>query len=190
MHILAPQAGRIDDGDEAVDLGQDPANILILSAADSELSALCDCVGEMGTGAIAASQSVRLANLMALNHPYSIDLYIEKTARHAKIVMLRILGGAEYWRYGLEEMQRLARGYGLALLVMPGDDKWDADLASWSSQPMGQVRQMWRYFAEGGVENLKNALAFAAHLVEPDLPAPPQPKSLPRMGVLWDGDGA
>ena len=39
MHILAPQAGRIDDGQEAVDLGQAPGDILILSAADSELSA-------------------------------------------------------------------------------------------------------------------------------------------------------
>ena len=62
-------------------------------------------------GARSASDfpSVRLANWMALAHPYSVDLYGEKVLAHAKLVVVRLLGGASYWRYGLDEAVRLAR---------------------------------------------------------------------------------
>jgi cobaltochelatase CobN len=183
MHILAPQAGRIDDGDEAIDLGQSPGDILFLSAADSELSALADCAQFREED----SPSLRLGNLLSLNHPYSVDLYVEQTAKHAKLIALRILGGEEYWRYGLEQMQKLTRGHDIALAVMPGDDKWDSDLAGWSNLPQDQVRQLWRYCVEGGQENLSNALSFADYLIGASESSPNQPKALPRMGLWWQG---
>ena len=40
MHLLATTSGVIDGGAEAVDLGQTPASIIVLSAADSELANL------------------------------------------------------------------------------------------------------------------------------------------------------
>ncbi len=40
MHLLATQAGTIDDGTQAVDLQQNPGDIVVLSAADTELSCL------------------------------------------------------------------------------------------------------------------------------------------------------
>ena len=40
MHLLAAQPGAIGDGSEAVDLGQTPGDIVVLSAADSELALL------------------------------------------------------------------------------------------------------------------------------------------------------
>ena len=40
MHLLATTSGVIDGGAEAVDLGQSPADIIVLSAADSELACL------------------------------------------------------------------------------------------------------------------------------------------------------
>jgi cobaltochelatase CobN len=39
MHVLAAQAGRVDDGEEPVDLAQSPGDIVFLSAAETELSA-------------------------------------------------------------------------------------------------------------------------------------------------------
>ncbi|WP_373237272.1 cobaltochelatase subunit CobN [Cohaesibacter celericrescens] len=183
MHILAPQAGRIDDGQEAIDLGQSPGDILILSAADSELSAL----SASARARKPTDTSLRLANLMGLNHPYSVDLYVEQTARHAKLIILRILGGVEYWQYGLEQMKKLSRGFGIKLLVMPGDDKWDETLAAWSSEDLSIVRRVWRYFVEGGQENLTNALNYAGSLVGEDTGEVPQPLPLPRVGILHEG---
>ena len=42
MHLLAAQPGAITDGEEAVDLGQSPGDMLFLSAADTELALLAD----------------------------------------------------------------------------------------------------------------------------------------------------
>ena len=40
MHLLATQPGAIDDGSAALDLGQTPGDIVVLSAADSEIAGL------------------------------------------------------------------------------------------------------------------------------------------------------
>ena len=75
MHLLAAEAGRIDDGDAAVDLDQLPGDIVFLSSADSELSALGQAASQSSLDI-----SLRLANLGMLSHPLSVDLYIEKNA--------------------------------------------------------------------------------------------------------------
>ncbi len=46
MHILAIESGTIDDGESAVDLEQSPAEIIILSAADTELALLSRAYAE------------------------------------------------------------------------------------------------------------------------------------------------
>ena len=40
MHLLAATPGAVDDGSEAVDLGQTPGDIVVLSAADTEIASL------------------------------------------------------------------------------------------------------------------------------------------------------
>ena len=182
MHILAGRSGRIDQGDEAVDLGQSPADVVVLSAADTELASLA----AVAAGGGAEQPSLRLANLMALSHPYSVDMYAEQTVAGSRLVVLRLLGGAEYWPYGVERLTEAARGHGLHLAVMPGDDRWDADLAARSTLPVDEVMRLWRYLAEGGAENLGNFLRYAAHLLDgAEEPDPPRP--LPRAGLLLPG---
>ncbi|MEO0980141.1 MAG: cobaltochelatase subunit CobN, partial [Pseudomonadota bacterium] len=185
MHILASQTRRIDDGGDAVDLGQSPADILFLSAADTELGSFASS----HAGLDADRASLRLANLMALSHPYSIDLYAEQTVRGSKLVILRILGGVEYWRYGLERIGEEIRANGSELIVVPGDDKWDDKLTAHSTRPAGEVHRFWRYCVEGGAENYANALRYAAFLIGLcEDPAHPVP--LPRAGVYLKGQAA
>ncbi|HSV30243.1 MAG TPA: hypothetical protein VLL76_11830, partial [Candidatus Omnitrophota bacterium] len=96
MHLLAAQPGTISDGSEAVDLGQTPGDVVILSAADTELACLAAahrrCEGF----------SLRLANLMRLAHHMSVDLYVEQVIEKARVVAVRLLGGRAYWPYGVE----------------------------------------------------------------------------------------
>ena len=40
MHVLATQLATLDETDAAVDLGQSPADVVVLSFSDSDLSAL------------------------------------------------------------------------------------------------------------------------------------------------------
>jgi cobalamin biosynthesis Mg chelatase CobN len=145
MHLLATTSGVIDGGTEAVDLSQSPADILVLSAADSELASL----------ARAHDQSpcpLRLANLLQLQHPMSVDLYIDKTIAHARLVVLRILGGAGYWRYGLDQLEAIARERGIKLCVLPGDSLPDPELTRRSTLPPHHCERLRQYLVSGGAE--------------------------------------
>ena len=97
MHLLRTEQRSLDEAEAAVDLGQTPAGILFLSFSDSDLGLVAAAAGRRPGGAM----SLRLANLGMLKHPYSIDLYVEKAASHARFVVIRLLGGLDYWRYGV-----------------------------------------------------------------------------------------
>src|SRR5687768_10404763 len=109
MHLLAATPGTISNGDEAIDLDQSPGDIVFLTVADSELACFSRAAEVVGEGA----PTVRLANLLQLAHPYSVDLYIEKVVAHAKFVCVVLLGGKSYWPYGIDEIARVAREQGI-----------------------------------------------------------------------------
>src|SRR5258708_29477518 len=95
MHLLAAQPGTIADGAAAVDLAQSPAEIVILSAADSEIACLAAAQRQL-VHAIPDWPSLRLANLMRLGHNYSVDLYAERMIAPARLVIARVLGGRRH----------------------------------------------------------------------------------------------
>ena len=183
MHILTGQTRGLEAADEAVDLEQSPGDIVILTAADTEIAALAAARRLLPND----FPSVRLANWMALTHPFSVDLYVEKVLSGARLIVLRLLGGVSYWRYGVEEVLRIARAKGLPVVVLPGDANWDAELAGEGTLPIDQAQALFGYFAEGGAGNLKNALAYCAHLIDgADCPADADP--LPTAGIYdWAG---
>ena len=100
MHLLQAQPGAVADGSSAVDLGQTPADIVFLSAADTELASLANARQQFGE----SFPSLRLANLMQLSHNASVDLYCDTVIEHAKLVIVRLLGGRGYWPYGVEQL--------------------------------------------------------------------------------------
>ena len=53
----------------------------------------------------------------------SVDLYVDGVCRHARAILVRLLGGLDYWRYGAEELSALARANGIALAMIPGDGR-------------------------------------------------------------------
>src|SRR3954468_20543028 len=148
MHLLTATAAPRDDA-VAIDLQQDPGDIVVLSAADSDLACLAAARRRLGD----AFPSVRLANLLRLGHPMSIDLYDDAVLRHAKLVIARVHGGIPYWPYGVERLAERARAGGAALALLPGDARPDPDLAAASSLPADVLDRLWRYTLEGGVAN-------------------------------------
>ena len=172
MHVPRIETRTLDETVEAVDLDQTPADIVFLSFSDSDLNALArayDSVAE-------PKPTLRIASLAALRHPFSVDLYLEKVCAGAKLVVARVLGGADYWRYGLDELKALARRSEVKLALLPGDRRRDARLDEASTLAPDAVLRIWRYFDEGGPENMAACLAFFARRVgvaiEPPLPVP------------------
>ncbi len=172
MHLLATTSGVIDGAAEAVDLKQSPADIVILSAADSELANLARALDVLGEDA----PSVRLANLLLLQHNYSVDLYCEQTLAKAKLIVVRLLGGESYWSYGVASLRALASETGAALVILPGGSEADTETAALSTLRPADVERLRQYFALGGPENGIQTLRFCAgligHEVRAEIPVP------------------
>ncbi|MEI2296872.1 cobaltochelatase subunit CobN [Ensifer sp. MJa1] len=183
MHLLLAQKGTIADGNEAIDLGQTPADILFLSAADTELSSIAAAHGRRDGGL-----SLRIASLMSLMHPMSVDTYVERTARHAKLIVVRPLGGASYFRYLLEALHAAAVTHRFQIAVLPGDDKPDPGLEPFSTAAADDRQRLWAYFTEGGADNAGLFLDYAEALVTgAEKPQPAKP--LLKAGIWWPGRG-
>ncbi|HZB91225.1 MAG TPA: cobaltochelatase subunit CobN, partial [Stellaceae bacterium] len=185
MHLLAATPGRIEDGSVAVDLGQTPGEIVVLSAADSELACLAAAQRRLVASDPGAAR-LRLASLLRLGHHYSVDRYVETVLSEARLVVVRLLGGTAYWRYGVERLAELARDRGLKLALLPGDDQPDAELAARSTLPAEAARRLWRYLAEGGIGNAEEFLRYAGSLIGRSL-AWREPAPLLRAGLYWPG---
>ena len=183
MHLLAAAAGSVDEGQEPVDLGQSPADIVFISAADTELAALATARSEM-----TQPPELRLASMMHLQHPMSVDLHIDACASKAKLVVARVLGGASYWKYGFEQYAARLADAGVAFAALPGDDKPDPDLRLFSTVSDQDYDALWAYLVEGGPKNAVNFLSYCQFVIA-QAPAPQAAEPLLRAGVYWPGDG-
>ncbi len=185
MHLLLAQPGEISDGSEAVDLGQTPGDVIVISGADTELAALSEARAALDADA----PSLRLASLLHLSHPMSVDLYLDQTATKAKLVIARVLGGEGYWPYGLEQFAARLREAGVAFAALPGDDKPDEALRRASTIDEDDWHALWAYFVEGGPENAANLLRMAGSMVRGEDTRPDPARPLLRAGVYWPGAG-
>jgi cobaltochelatase CobN len=182
VHVPRIETRTLDETVEAVDLGQTPADVVFLSFSDSDLNALARAYDRFPE----PRPSLRIASLAALRHPFSVDLYLERVCAHAKLVVARVLGGTDYWRYGVDELSALARRSRVKLALLPGDRRRDRRLDDSSTLENGTVQQIWRYFDEGGPENMAACLAFLASQIGGGAEAPP-PVSV---GAFGRFDGA
>ncbi|WP_099824276.1 cobaltochelatase subunit CobN [Oceaniglobus indicus] len=186
MHLLAATPGQIETGDEPVDLGQTPADLVVISAADTELAALSEARATMD-----APPTLRLANLSHLAHPMAVDLHLDTCATQSRLVVARILGGAGYWRYGFEQYAARLHAAGIPFAALPGDDRPDGDLRALSTVSDEDYDALWSYLVEGGAQNAAGFLSYARAMLDaPDDRATiPAATSLLRAGVYWPGTG-
>jgi cobaltochelatase CobN len=180
MHLLNTTAGEISDGEEAVDLEQTPGELVVLSAADSDLACLSRAAALRPTG----SPGVRLANLLRLRHPMSVDLYVERVIEKARFVCLRLIGGRGYWPYGLEEIHRACRARGVPLAVVL-EEQQDPDGAALSTIDETARRRIAAYLHHGGIDNAGQLLAYGAALAGFAGPEWREPAPLLEAGLYW-----
>jgi cobaltochelatase CobN len=190
MHLANITTASLDDAVEAVDLRQPPGDVVVMSFADSDLSALA--------AAWAMEQdslpSMRLVHLRDLRHPLSVDLWIERVAVRARVIVVRLIGGLDWWRYGVEQLAAVARTHGIRLALLPGEDRDDPRLAEASTLPAAELDRLLGFFRAGGRDNLRALLRRLGHHAAADLDAanldPAEPARLPRFTAYWPGEGA
>src|ERR1700753_3173000 len=138
MHILLRERHGLEEATAAEDLGQAPADLVVLSFADSDLGAFA-AAWRSGRETL---PSLRLANMRRLAHPLSVDLYLQKTLSGARGILIRLLGGIDYWRYGVEQVSAVAAANGIALAIIPGDGRADPRLDAASNLPPSTLRRL------------------------------------------------
>ena len=179
MHLLVAQAGAAQAPDEAVDLGQDSAEVVVATMADTEIAVLAAARAAMGD-----PPTLRLANIAALSHPMSVDVWAERTVAHSKVLVVRVLGGHAYWSYGLEKLHEVALANGVAFCALPGDAKPDPSLDRFSTIDTSLRDGLWACLAEGGPDNAERFLAATRALARGEAVEPPEPLPLVPAG-LW-----
>src|SRR3984893_18053388 len=185
MHLLTTSSTNLDEIVEAVDLGQTPGDIVVLSFADSDLAALAAA----WEAERASLPSVRLAHLRDLKHPMSVDLWIDRVGAHAKVIVVRLLGGLDWWRYGVERLAAIARDRGIALALLPGEDRDDLRLAEASTLGAEELATLLRFFREGGQDHLVALLPRLPRHAGETIEAP-APRVVPRLAAYLPGEGA
>ncbi|PID42121.1 MAG: cobaltochelatase subunit CobN [Proteobacteria bacterium] len=166
MHLLAAKPGGFVDDEGIIDLDQTPAEVIILTAADSSLSALSSALDELYQCHQGEPElpRVRLANWVQLLKPAAYDLYEHKVLDFAQVVVVSLLGGGSYWAYGLERLTEWQRAQTpespRTLIVVPGDDTPDPDLMEVCSVAPEDAHRVWRYLREGGIANARQLYHF------------------------------
>lgn len=148
MHLLRTQPGGFVPDDSIADLGQTPAELVILCSGDSHLALLAEAAQQLPED----YPSLRLANPMQVQNHASVDMYVDQVLRHAKVILISLHGGIGYWRYGVERLVELA-GQGVQLILVPGDDRPDPELSGLSTVAAEEGERLWHFLRQGGMHN-------------------------------------
>jgi cobaltochelatase CobN len=161
MHLLSTRpGGHVEDGGQGVvRIAQTPADIVVLSAADTTLSLLADAVEALPKD----FPTVRLANLMSLRQPASVDMYVEDVLRHARVVVIDHLGAPSDWAYLVEQASSLATRQGQWLSLFSGDAQEDPQLLLRGTAAVADSRWLWRCLREGGRDNARAFFELIRH---------------------------
>ncbi|MGK7958856.1 MAG: cobaltochelatase subunit CobN, partial [Crocosphaera sp.] len=180
MHRIAATPGGWNAEQEGVIfIEQNPAPIVFLSAADTDIQSLAACLSFLPDD----FPEIRATNILQLQQQLSIDTYAETILSEARVIILRLLGGQSYWPYGLEVIKEITELNNITLFILPGDDQLDETLMSHSTVPFSHSHKLWRYLTQGGQENWLNGLKFISDLCWQTNYYPHSPIIVPDFGI-------
>ncbi|UBB16803.1 cobaltochelatase subunit CobN [Comamonas odontotermitis] len=164
MHLLSTRPGGFVEDDSIITrLDQTPAEMVVLSSADTTLSLLADAYRLWRQSeAPGAVPTLRLANLLHLRQSASLDLYIDEVLQHARLVIVDHLGAESAWPYGIKQLRKLALQRGQQLAMFSGDSQEDAELLAKGTLAPAQSRALWQYLRAGGLANAREFLRMGA----------------------------
>jgi cobaltochelatase CobN len=168
-----------DDASPFTPIAQDPADIILLTAADTEVLTWSAAVRDLAAG----FPSVRALNLDRLRHPRVFDAYLDDVLQESRLLLVRVLGGLGYWREQLEAIHLLAREHDIAIVCLPGDAQPDPDLAALCTVPLPVADMAWRYCTDGGVANAAALLRYLSDTLLGTAFGHEAPRSLPEVGI-------
>ncbi|MBA2126746.1 cobaltochelatase subunit CobN [Hyphomicrobium methylovorum] len=185
MHLVVRESRDLDEAAAPQDLALAPADLVVLSFSDSDLAmaaaAFCDVPQD-------ERPSLSFANLNTLRHPMSVDLFLDATVKGSRAVLVRLLGGLDYWRYGGEQLSRRCRELGVALAIVPGDGRPDMRLAALSTVAADDLARLEALLDDGGAENVRSALRSLLSRARGEASPMPEVRTTPQFGCYRAAD--
>lgn len=178
MHLPVRETRTLDDAELARDLSHGPADIVVLSFSDTDLALFAKAWDDLP----GPRPVLRLANAGQLRHAMSVDLYVEDTIRHSRCVIVRLIGGFDFWRYGVEQISACCRNHHIPLAILSGATG-DERLEEHSTMSAGQIRALDDYMSESGPENAASALRLVLQISGMPGDPPQLVKQMPLYGV-------
>jgi len=177
MHRPARRPGSQDPLAQGELIEQEPAPLLLLSSADTDLAAVAALV-EQDPQILGVA--MRVLNLQTLATPALIDHYLASTAASARLVVVRLLGGRGHWSYGLDQLSCWAAQHpDRQVLVLAGTADEDRTLCALSTLKPELAEALSRCWREGGAHNLGVVLATLGAVLRGEDPAAPTPQPQP-----------
>jgi cobaltochelatase CobN len=168
-----------EDAEPFTPIDQDPADIVLLTAADTEVLTWSAAARELPAG----FPAVRSLNLDRLRDRRVFDAYLDDVLQDSRALLVRVLGGLGYWREQLEQIHLLAQAHDVALVCLPGDAQPDPDLAALCTVPLPVADQAWRYCTAGGVANAVGLLRYLSDTLLGSTFGHAEPEALPEVGI-------
>ncbi len=154
-----------------------PGRVLFLSTADTDLLALRTVVESLP----ADFPEVAAANPVALAPAGLPDAL---TAEPLGLVVVRLLGGRRAWERGFDSLVRACAAGRVALAAFGGEAVPDLELAAASTLPPDVMARAFEYLAQGGPENVANALRYLVDQATGTAFGAAPPRAVPEVGVL------
>lgn len=98
MHRIATESGILDAERSHPQIAQTPGDVIFISAADTDLACVAQSWGTLFEGRL------RIMHAAPLQKPEVAEAYAQATLRHAKLVVLRLLGGKAYFPHLIEAL--------------------------------------------------------------------------------------
>ncbi|MFI0401722.1 MAG: cobaltochelatase subunit CobN [Cyanobium sp.] len=176
MHRLPTTSGPADlDGDALAFLSHPPADLVLLSSAETDVLALARVVE--GRSLPFRVQGLPLA---WLSHPAVVDHYLSSCLVGTRVVVVRLLGGRGHWPYGIDQLRLWQESEANRhFLILAGTPEEDGVLGSLASVEEALNLSLARCFRIGGEANLLLALDALGTLVQGSTPKPPTPIEVP-----------
>jgi cobaltochelatase CobN len=172
-----PDGARVEDRRRAREVAD--AGFLFLTHADTDLLALRAALARLPEG----FPPVRAYNLLNLKTDADVDAFLDAHLPAAEVVIVRVHGGRESFRYGFERLVQETADAGAWLLCLPGTDALDPELTALSNAGVPVLHELFAYLQFGGANNVEHALRFLAdHLLTTGYGYDP-PAEQPRHGV-------
>jgi cobaltochelatase CobN len=183
-HLRFERWPGTDEAEPVHAIAQDPADIILLTAADTEVLTWSAAAAHLPDDI----PSIRALNLDRLRDPRLFDAYLDDVLQESRVLVVRLLGGLGYWREQLEQIRLLAVSHDIALVCLPGDAQPDAELAALGTVPLPVADRVFRYCIEGGVHNAAAMLRYLSDtLLGTDFGHEP-PAALAEVGIYHPDD--